>query len=112
MILPIGGSIGLVARQQQLPENGGTAPDANCRLVIPSSNDIGAPLEQNSVVVPLELIATRNISAGELLLLDLPPSGTGQEISLLMKELQLMGRVPSSVSHFYVAEHDASNDEL
>lgn len=121
-ILPIGGSIGLVSRhgrrrqgrEEEEEIDAGDEEDVtmtNCRLVIPTTS--GGPQEPGSVVVPLELIATQDIAAGELLRLDLPPSGTPQEVALLQKELRLMGRVPSSASRFHLdPNHSNKKDEL
>jgi hypothetical protein len=74
-ILPASGHIGVVRRV------GETEP-SNCRL------DILWQLGQkDGVSVTLQLRATRDINAGEVLLLNLPPAGTKEELRLLQAEL-------------------------
>ncbi len=98
-ILPFGGNIGLVARGKE---------DFNCQLVVPTEDVTG---QANSVVVSLQLIASKDISMGETLRLDLPLSRTSREMALLKKELQLMGRLPSEDSPFHV-DTPLRKDEL
>jgi hypothetical protein len=74
-ILPVAGNIGLVRRLGDGP--------SNCRLVLHWQ---GA--QQGSVAVTLELIATQEIAAGEVLTLNLPPAGTKRELALLKGEMQ------------------------
>lgn len=80
-IFPAAGNIGMVRRMGPNDERSLT----NCQLVIPEirSND--------SAGVVLELIATKSIATGEVLLLDLPNGGTQAERRLLKKELALIG---------------------
>jgi hypothetical protein len=77
-IFPAAGNIGMVRRV-------GAYETRNCRLVIPE-------LESNdSAGVFLELIATQDITTGDVLLLNLPVGGTRAERQQLKKELQLTG---------------------
>jgi len=98
-ILPIGGSLGLVHRSA-------TSKFSNCRLRIPLDADFEA--EDDSVVVALELIATKDIPVGETLHLDLIPSDMPREEAMLTKELQLMGRAPTTSPN----ANDAAGGEL
>jgi hypothetical protein len=79
-ILPASGQIGMVRRV-------GETELSNCRL------DILWQLGQkDSVSVTLELRATRYIDTGEVLLLNLPPAGTKEELQLLQAELDGLGQ--------------------
>lgn len=79
-ILPASGQIGLVRRV-------GETEASNCRL------DIAWKLGQkDSVSVTLELIATQDIDTGDVLLLNLPPAGTKEELRLLKAELDGLGQ--------------------
>ncbi len=86
-ILPIG-ALGLVRRM------GGDI--SNCRLKIRESMPAG------STSLGLELIATKSIRKGQVLLLQMPPSGTSQELALLEQELKRTGQ-PYHASTFAVA---------
>lgn len=76
-ILPASGNIGMVRRV-------GDAQSSNCRLDI-----LWETGKVDDVTVTMELIATTDIEAGEILLLDLPPAGTRKELELLKAELDL-----------------------
>ena len=76
-ILPIAGFIGMVRRVGD--------DTSNCRLIIHSEATV------DSIGVTLELIATKNISVGETLTLNLPQSGSREELQALKKEMKLTG---------------------
>lgn len=78
-ILPISGSIGMVRR---VGEN-----DYNCKLMIHSNKD-----HKTNVGVTLELIATRDIPAGEVLRLNIAPSEFREEYEMLHKEMEASGQ--------------------
>lgn len=78
-ILPVSGNIGMVRRVGDGP--------SNCRLVLHWQGS-----QQQSVAVTLELIATQEIAAGEVLTLNLPPAGTERELALLQGEMQALGQ--------------------
>jgi hypothetical protein len=94
-ILPVAGNIGLVRRV-------GDKKPSNCRLTIHSRG-----VEGSKVGVTLELIATRDIPAGEVLTLNLPPVGSKTELQLLEKEMILTGR-----SYYAGLFSDDAKDEL
>jgi SET domain len=91
-VLPIGGSIGLVRRVQggavtvehSMEDNDSTP---NCKLIIRSNKD-----HHTNVGVTLELIATTDIPAGEVLKLNVSPSGFAEEYQLLQKEMERTGQ--------------------
>ena len=81
-ILPVSGQMGLVRRV------GGDSPNtSNCRLdILPDQG------QRDSVSVILELVATKPIDAGEILLLNSPWSGTDKEVDLLRVEIEDLGQ--------------------
>ena len=82
-ILPASGQMGLVRRVGV-----GDAPSSsNCRLDILLDHG-----QRDSVTVVLELVATKAIDAGEVLLLNAPWSGTNQEVELLRVEINDLGQ--------------------
>lgn len=93
-LLPFGGTVGLIARGKE---------NSNCRLVIPTES---VDIQTNSVVVPLQVVATRDIRSGETLRLDFPSIRMTNELDLLKKELDLMGRIPSIDSFYYLETKD------
>ena len=78
-LLPNAGFLGNVRRV------GANSSESNCELVIHSQG------VENSVGVKLELIATKQIGAGDVLKLNMPPGGTKREVEELEKELKLTG---------------------
>jgi len=83
-LLPVSGNIGLVRRVGSGGEHG---EDYNCRLVIRSNKD-----HLTNVGVTLELIATRDISAGDVLKLNIAPSEFEEEYRLLHDEMEESGQ--------------------
>ena len=84
-LLPNSGNIGTVRRVGDGP--------SNCRMVIHSE---GA---QDSVGVTVELIATKDISVGDILALNLPQAGLKEERNELKREMKLTG-MPHHVGMF------------
>lgn len=80
-VLPVSGSIGLVRRV-------GMSGEANCKLIIRSNKDHYA----NNVGVTLELVATQDITAGEVLTLNIAPSEFEEEYRLLHDEMEASGQ--------------------
>jgi len=80
-VLPVSGNIGLVRRVANTNE------EYNCRLMIRSNKDHGT-----TVGVTLELIATREIAAGEVLKLNIAPSEFVEEYRLLHDEMEHSGQ--------------------
>lgn len=91
-ILPIG-ALAMVRRR------GANAEDSNCRLKIRGS------MQPGSSSIGLELIATKPIREGQVLLLDMPPAGTASELELLRKGLKRTGQ-PYHASIFAKSDHD------
>jgi len=83
-VLPVSGNIGLVRRVGSGSENG---EEYNCRLMIRSNKD-----HQTNVGVTLELIATRDITAGDVLKLNIGPSVFEEEYRLLHNEMEQSGQ--------------------
>mmetsp|Transcript_4099 Transcript_4099/g.10646 ORF Transcript_4099/g.10646 Transcript_4099/m.10646 type:complete len:440 (-) Transcript_4099:339-1658(-) len=81
-VLPVSGNIGLVRRVGI-----GADEEYNCRLIIRSSKD-----HYSNVGVTLELIATRDISAGDVLKLNIAPSEFEEEYQLLHDEMEESGQ--------------------
>jgi hypothetical protein len=81
-ILPVSGNIGLVRRVGSGGDEG-----YNCKLLIRSNKDHGT-----NVGVTLELIATRNIAAGEVLTVNIAPSEFVEEYRLLHDEMEESGQ--------------------
>jgi hypothetical protein len=82
-ILPIG-ALALVRR---LLEGHKKSPGTtNCRLKINGS------MQSGSTSLALELVATKTIKQGDVLLLDLPPAGTSKDLELLENELKRTGQ--------------------
>ena len=79
-IFPASGHIGMVRRV-------GETEVSNCHL-----NILWHLGQKDSVSVTLELVATRDIDTGDVLLLDLPPAGTKDELRLLKAELDGLGQ--------------------
>ncbi|KAG7348344.1 SET methyltransferase domain containing protein [Nitzschia inconspicua] len=78
-ILPISGSIGMVRRVGN--------EDYNCKLIIRSNKN-----HNTNVGVTLELVATRDIAAGEVLRLNISPSEFREEYELLHEEMEASGQ--------------------
>jgi hypothetical protein len=74
------GNLGLVRRV------GWNSDSSNCRLRIHATAD------PHSVAITLELIATKDIAAGEILKVNLPPAGIQREQALLLEELKRSGQ--------------------
>ena len=83
-ILPVSGNIGMVRRVGGRGEFG---EEYNCKLLIRSNKDHGT-----NVGVTLELIATRDIEAGEVLALNIAPSEFVEEYHLLHDEMEESGQ--------------------
>jgi len=83
-LLPVSGNIGLVRRVGSGGEHG---EKYNCRLIIRSNKD-----HLTNVGVTLELVATREITAGEILKLNIAPSGFKEEYRLLHDEMEESGQ--------------------
>lgn len=81
-ILPASGNIGLVRRV-----GSGGEVEYNCRLIIRSNKD-----HLTNVGVTLELIATRDIAAGDVLKLNIAPSEFEEEYRLLHDEMEESGQ--------------------
>lgn len=81
-VLPVSGNIGLVRRVGSGGDEG-----YNCKLLIRSNKDHGT-----NVGVTLELVATRNIAAGEVLKLNIAPSEFVEEYRLLHDEMEESGQ--------------------
>jgi hypothetical protein len=60
--------------------------DSNCRL------EIHPNLKEGGVGVTLEVIASENIEAGDILKLDMPPRGSWEEVEEFLKILQITGQ--------------------
>lgn len=91
-IFPFAGRIGTVRRLDMsspfLPVK------SNCRLKINLQVHEGEASDENSkprVSVLLELIATKDIGTGQVLMMDLKPTGTAYERELLKAKLQAIG---------------------
>jgi SET domain len=78
-ILPISGGIGMVRRVGN--------EDYNCKIIIRSNKN-----HNTNVGVTLELIATREIAAGEVLRLNIAPSEFREEYELLHEEMEASGQ--------------------
>ena len=83
-VLPVSGNIGLVRR---VGGGGEYGEEYNCKLIIRSNKDHGT-----KVGVTLELIATRDIAAGEVLKLNIGPSEFREEYLLLHEEMEESGQ--------------------
>jgi hypothetical protein len=83
-ILPVSGNLGLVRRVG----SDATIAESNCKLVIRSNKDHYA----NNVGVTLELVATRDVAAGEVLTLNIAPSEFEEEYRLLHEEMEASGQ--------------------
>jgi len=81
-VLPVSGNIGLVRRV-----GGHGEEEYNCRLMIRSNKDY-----DTNVGVTLELIATRDIAAGDVLKLNIAPSEFEEEYRLLHDEMEESGQ--------------------
>jgi len=93
-ILPVSGNIGLVRRvgsSSSSSSSGGSEKEReeyNCRLMIRSNEDY----QTNHVGVTLELIATKDISAGDVLKVNIAPSEFEEEYRLLHDEMEQSGQ--------------------
>jgi hypothetical protein len=94
VLFPAGGNLGLVRRVGAARNNTTSSDDSsnsnsNCRLRIR-----GATADPNSAAITLELIATKDIAAGELLKVNLPAPAAGiqRERALLVEELKRSGQ--------------------
>jgi len=83
-VLPVSGNIGLVRR---VGSGGELGEEYNCKLLIRSNKD-----HLTNVGVTLELIATRDISAGDVLKLNIAPSEFEEEYRLLHDEMEESGQ--------------------
>lgn len=83
-IMPVSGNIGLVRRVGSGGEN---KEEYNCRLLVRSNKD-----HYTNVGVTLELIATRDIAAGDVLKLNISPSEFIEEYDLLHDEMEESGQ--------------------
>ena len=81
---------------------------ANCHLVIREFMSPG------STSLALELVATQPIRKGQVLLLDLPPSGTPRELQLLQRTLQQTGQPyhASTFANIHSQQQPREHDEL
>jgi hypothetical protein len=92
-VLPIGGYVGMIRRVQGggiLVEDSSDADSdstPNCKLIIRSNKEHHIP-----VGVTLELVALTDISAGDVLKLNISPSGFPEEYQLLQKEMDRTGQ--------------------
>lgn len=100
-ILPTGGNIGLVRRV------GRDTEVTNCQL-----NILWHLGQRDIVSVTLELRATQDIDTGDMLLLNLPPAGTADELQLLKDELDGAGGQPYYPGFFDTLADLDSNSEL
>eukprot|EP00934_Nitzschia_sp_Nitz4_P004876 Nitzschia sp. Nitz4//scaffold62_size106224//43427//44701//NITZ4_004354-RA/size106224-processed-gene-0.30-mRNA-1//1//CDS//3329555850//4866//frame0 len=91
-ILPIG-AISLVRRRGRSQE------DSNCKLKIRET------MQPGSGSLALELVATKPISKGQVLLLDMAPAGTPQELQMLQDLWKRTGQPYHAVT-FLRDEHD------
>jgi SET domain len=126
-ILPIGGNIGLVGRRRRHDDDDdgdSAAPTPNCRLVIPTTTTMMMEPQPHggdpAVMVPLDLIATRDIATGERLWLNIPYSSydrrtnvppdqeedttTPDPVTQLHNELKAMGRLPPDNTRYGVSK--------
>jgi len=90
-ILPVSGNIGLVRRVGSSSSSSGSEKEReeyNCRLMIRSNEEY----QTNHVGVTLELIATKDISAGDVLKLNIAPSEFEEEYRLLHDEMEQSGQ--------------------
>jgi hypothetical protein len=100
-LFPAAGNIGLVRRLRRRrpgddPSDGNDDDDdddenssSNCRLLIHSDRNIDA----TGVGVTIELIATRDVPQGQVLVVDLPETdATPKEYSMLAEEMKLTGQ--------------------
>ena len=114
-LLPVAGFIGMVLRlgnKTDGPSAGG-ANNNNCRLILHSEGDyLNVGTNNYNVGVTIELIATQNISVGEVLKLNLPPGGTVEEQLALKKNFELTGMPYSADLFLETAVPNHKNDEL
>lgn len=89
VLFPVAGNIGMVRRQ-----NAGAKP--NCRLIVHSPtkrDDSSMSLLEQPVGVTIELVATEDMTAGTILIVDLAESvASTYEYKLLFRELKLTGQ--------------------
>jgi hypothetical protein len=79
-VLPVSGNIGLVRRV-------GSDADFNCKLLIRANKE-----HNTNVGVTLELVATADIKAGDVLKLNISPSEFQEEYQLLHAEMEASGQ--------------------
>ena len=84
-VLPVSGRIGMVRRVGSGGDQQGE--EYNCRLLIRANKDHGT-----KVGVTLELIATQDIAAGQVLKLNIAPSEFVEEYELLHDEMEESGQ--------------------
>lgn len=112
-ILPFGGNVGLVDRIDESTD----ISDSNCRLLIPTTDGLALPIPSDEVVVvPLELIATRDIPQGTFLRLNIPYSSKASKdfadpVAQLQRELKLLGRLPPENSRYGMSNKDKNARE-
>lgn len=95
VIFPAGGNTGLIDRI-------GTDESANCRMHIRSSGS-GA----GSAGIVLEIYALTDITAGDILRLNLPPTGTEAEKRALLEILETTGQlIPDSLRSLRVQSNN------
>ncbi|CAJ1968613.1 unnamed protein product [Cylindrotheca closterium] len=80
-IFPASGSIGMIRRVAEQQQNGIT----NCRMLISAKEG------NDSAGVLLELVATKNIAAGEVLVLSLPSATESKTYQSLVNEIKVTG---------------------
>ena len=97
-IVPLSGNIGLVRRVGQHENEA-----YNCKLMIRSNKDHEA---NKKIGVTLELIATRDIPAGDVLKLNIAPSEFEEEYRLLHDEMEQSGQPHHPASIFDSILHD------
>lgn len=102
-VLPVSGNIGLVRRVGGAGSSTGEGPaeEYNCRLMIRSNKD-----HQTNVGVTLELIATREITAGDVLKLNIAPSEFEEEYHLLHDEMEESGQPHHPGIFDYIQQND------
>jgi hypothetical protein len=101
VIFPVAGTIGMLRRVG----GDGDFGDSNCRL------EIHPNLKEGGVGVTLEVIASENIEAGDILKLDMPPRGSWEEVEEFLKMLKITGQ-PYDDGSIAQEQKQEQNDEL
>ena len=105
VIFPVAGNIGMLRRVG----SGDFGDDSNCRLEVHSN------VKEGGVGVTLEVIASENIKAGDILKLDMPPRGSWEEIEEFLNMLKMTGQPyhdASSIAQEQNKNQQEQNDEL